>query len=116
MEEYKAGLSAAQPDQAPLKAVLHCNLAAALHAMGRHTEAIAECCAAMALDPTYLKAYQRRAEAASALGDINSAVQVHAVPSCLGILMGAIITMVSYGGQWWSCKQCSYAVSACDLQ
>ena len=75
-EEYKAGLAAAQPDQAPLKAVLHCNHAAAMHALGRLTEAIADCCAAIALDASYLKAYQRRAEAAMALGDTSTAVQV----------------------------------------
>ncbi len=66
----------AQPDQAPLKAVLHCNHAAAMHALGQHTEAIADCCAAIALDASYLKAYQRRAEAAMALGDTAAAVQV----------------------------------------
>ncbi|CAL5221311.1 g3481 [Coccomyxa viridis] len=74
-EEYKAGLAVAQPDQAPLKAVLHCNHAAAMHALGQHTEAIADCCAAIALDASYLKAYQRRAEAAMALGDTAAAVQ-----------------------------------------
>ena len=66
----------AQPDQAPLKAVLHCNHAAAMHALGQLTEAIADCCAAIALDASYLKAYQRRAEAAMALGDTSSAIQV----------------------------------------
>ena len=75
-DEYKAGLAVAQADQAPLKAVLHANHAAAMHALGRHTEAIADCCAAIVMDASYLKAYQRRAEAAIALGDINSAVQV----------------------------------------
>ena len=75
-EEYTAGLAAAQPDQAPLKAVLHCNHAAAMHTLGQHVAAIADCCAAITLDPSYLKAYQRRAEAATALGDMSSAVQV----------------------------------------
>ena len=75
-EEYTAGLAAAQPDQAALKAVLHCNHAAAMHALGQHVAAIADCCAAIALDPSYLKAYQRRAEAATALDDISSAMQV----------------------------------------
>ena len=79
-EEYTAGLAAAQPDQAQLKAVLHCNHAAAMSALGQHTEAVADCCAAIALDPSYLKAYQRRAEAAAALGDDSSAVQVGAAP------------------------------------
>ncbi len=76
--EYTAGLAVAQPDQVQLKAVLHCNRAAASAALGQQTEAVADCCAAIALDPSYLKAYQRRAEAAAALGDVNSAVQVRA--------------------------------------
>ena len=75
-KEYTAGLAAAQPDQAPLKAGLHCNHAAAMHALSQHVAAVADCCAAIALDPSYLKAYQRRAEAATALDDISSAVQV----------------------------------------
>ena len=75
-EAYKAGLAVAQPDQAPLKAVLHCNRAAAMHALDQHAEAVADCCAAIALDASYLKAYQRRAEAAMALGDTATAVQV----------------------------------------
>ena len=66
----------AQPDQAPLKAVLHCNHAACMHVLGQHTEAVADCCAAIALDASYLKAYQRRAEAAMALGDTAAALQV----------------------------------------
>lgn len=79
-EEYAAGLAAAQPDQSQLKAVLHCNRAAAMAALGQHTEAVADCCAAITLDPAYLKAFQRRAEAAAALGDVSSAVQVGAAP------------------------------------
>lgn len=63
--EYKTGLGMAQPDRTQLKAVLHCNHAEAMAALGRHTEAITDCCAAIELDPSYLKAYQLRAKAAA---------------------------------------------------
>ncbi len=70
----------AQPDQGPLKAVLHCNRAAALHAMRRHIDAIADCYAAEALDPRYTRVLQRRADIYSAVGDHYSAMQACAPP------------------------------------
>jgi len=69
---YSAGLAAAAPSP-PLNAVLHCNRAAAHHAAGRYVDAIADCCAAEALDPGYARPRQRRAEAWAALGDGGAA-------------------------------------------
>lgn len=80
MEAYTAALVLAQPDQAQLKAVLHCNRAAALHAMRRHMDAIADCYAAEAHDPGYIRVLQRRADIYSAIGDHHSAMHVRAHP------------------------------------
>ncbi len=65
VEEYKTGLSMAQAGQTHLKVVLHCNRADAMAALGQHREAITDCCAAIQLDPSYLRAYQLRAKAAA---------------------------------------------------
>lgn len=47
-----------------------------LHALGRHTDALADCYAAVSLDRGYLRAYQRRADILAAVGDHVSAAQV----------------------------------------
>ena len=76
--EYKAGLGMAQSDQTQLKLKLHCSHADAMAALGRHTEAIMDCCAAVELDPSYLKAYQLRAEAAAVCAvQVSIAVTAH---------------------------------------
>lgn len=75
VEQYSAALGLAQPDQAQLKAVLHCNRAAALHALRRHVDALADCFAAEAADPGYLRVLQRRADICTAIGDHHSAMQ-----------------------------------------
>lgn len=68
-----AGASVPHTINADLAAVLHCNRAAAHHAAGRFVDAIADCCAAEALDPGYARPRQRRAEAWAALGDGGAA-------------------------------------------
>ncbi|XRB02952.1 chaperone protein DnaJ [Pycnococcus provasolii] len=75
--EYTAALSAASGEAAEprLRAVLHCNRAAASHAMGKYVEAVADCCAALHLDARYPRAYQRRADAYAALGDWAAAAR-----------------------------------------
>lgn len=78
-KEYGAGLALAQADQAALIAVLHCNRAAALHALGAHMDALADCFAAAARDPEYLRALQRRADIYTAVGDHHSAMQARAL-------------------------------------
>jgi DnaJ family protein C protein 7 len=76
MDAYTAALDLSLPEQQGLRAVLHSNRAAALHAMGRHVDAIADCYAAQAYDASYLRLYQRRAENFAAISDHNSALQV----------------------------------------
>lgn len=71
-DAYSRGLEARSGD-AKLDAVLHCNRAAALSALGRHVDAVADCCAAEALDAAYLRPRARRAEALAALGDAAAA-------------------------------------------
>ena len=50
--------------------------AAALHALGRAMDALSDCYAALSLDGSYLRAFQRRAEIFTALGDHACAAQV----------------------------------------
>ena len=69
---YSSGLEAKSGDD-KLDAVLHCNRAAALSALGKHVDAVADCCAAEALDKGYLRPRARRAEALAALGDVAAA-------------------------------------------
>ena len=57
----------------PMKAVLFCNRSAAQIKMGKYIDAIADCTRAMALDRSYNRAYQRRAEAYEKIGDYKSA-------------------------------------------
>ena len=74
-EQYTEGLSEEVEDQ-NLRAVLHTNRAAAALALGRPLDAIADCCMAAVHDPGYLRLYQRRAEAYTAIMDYASASQV----------------------------------------
>lgn len=57
-------------------AVLYCNRAAAHHAVGKYVDAIADCFTAAALDASYVRVLQRRADAYIAIGDYNNAAQV----------------------------------------
>lgn len=59
-----------------LAAVLHCNRAAAHHACGRFLHALADCFRAQALDPSYPRIYNRRADAYWAIGAWDAAAQV----------------------------------------
>ena len=56
--------------------MLHCNRAAALHALGKYVEAVADCFVAAELDPGYMRVHQRRSDAYTAMGDYASAAQV----------------------------------------
>ncbi|KAK9844088.1 hypothetical protein WJX81_004268 [Elliptochloris bilobata] len=71
---YSAGLAASGGD-AGLEAALYCNRAACGAALGRPAEAVADACAALALEPGYLRALQRRADALGALGEHAAAAQ-----------------------------------------
>lgn len=75
LDEYSAAL-AASTDDPGVNAVLHCNRAAALHALGKYVEAVADCFVAAELDPGYMRVHQRRADAYTAMGDYASAAQV----------------------------------------
>lgn len=57
-------------------AVLYCNRAAAYHAMSKYIDAIADCFTASALDASYVRVLQRRADAYVAIGDHTNAAQV----------------------------------------
>ncbi len=72
---YTEGLAAAAGD-AGTAAALHCNRAACAAVLGRPAEAVADACAALALEPGYLRARQRRAEGLAALGEHAAAAQV----------------------------------------
>ena len=75
---YSAGLAASSGD-AGVEAALYCNRAACGAALGRPAEAAADACAALALEPGYLRALQRRAEALAALGEHAAAAQARPV-------------------------------------
>ncbi|CAG9460462.1 unnamed protein product [Pedinophyceae sp. YPF-701] len=75
--EYAAGLRelSGSESQKVLRAVLHCNRAAAHQAMGAHVEALYDCEMALALQPSYRRALHRRAASLAHIGDFASAVQ-----------------------------------------
>ncbi|XP_019454305.1 PREDICTED: uncharacterized protein LOC109355547 [Lupinus angustifolius] len=60
VEHYTSALSC-NVESRPFAAVCYCNRAAAYKALGQITDAIADCCLAIALDGNYLKALSRRA-------------------------------------------------------
>ncbi|KAL2329199.1 hypothetical protein Fmac_022626 [Flemingia macrophylla] len=60
VEHYSSALSY-NVESRPFAAVCYCNRAAAYKALGQITDAIADCCLAIALDGNYLKALSRRA-------------------------------------------------------
>lgn len=74
-EEYSRAINMKVEDDA-FNAVLYCNRAAAHHTMGRYIDAIADCFTAAALDASYVRVLQRRADAYIAIGDHTSAAQV----------------------------------------
>lgn len=74
-DEYSRAINMQVEDDA-FNAVLYCNRAAAHHAMGRYIDAIADCFTAAALDASYVRVLQRRADAYIAIGDHASAAQV----------------------------------------
>ena len=74
-DEYSRAINMKVEDDA-FNAVLYCNRAAAHHAMGKYIDAIADCFTAAALDASYVRVLQRRADAYIAIGDHTSAAQV----------------------------------------
>ena len=62
IESYSRGMKCD-----PSNAMLPANRAMALLKKGRHREAEVDCTLALSLDPTYVKAYQRRATARASL-------------------------------------------------
>ena len=75
-DEYSRAINVKVEDDA-FNAVLYCNRAAAYHAVGRYVDAIADCFTAAALDASYVRVLQRRADAYVAIGDHTNAAQVH---------------------------------------
>ena len=55
--------------------MLYSNRAAALQAQHKLLDALADCCMARALDPSYTRALQRRADAYMAMGDYAAAAR-----------------------------------------
>ena len=74
-DEYSKAIEVKVDDQA-FNAVLYCNRAAAYHAMSKYIDAIADCFTASALDASYVRVLQRRADAYVAIGDHTNAAQV----------------------------------------
>ncbi len=74
-DEYSKAVEVKVEDQA-FNAVLYCNRAAAYHAMSKYIDAIADCFTASALDASYVRVLQRRADAYVAIGDHTNAAQV----------------------------------------
>lgn len=74
VEQYTAGLGK-DDASTPVKAALHCNRAAAHQATRNFIAAAADCHAALDLDSSYQRAFQRRAEAFYAMGDFASATR-----------------------------------------
>ncbi|XP_054818027.1 uncharacterized protein LOC129317698 isoform X2 [Prosopis cineraria] len=82
VEHYTAALLS-NVESRPFSAVCFCNRAAAYTALGQITDAIADCCLAIALDENYLKALSRRAtlyemirDYAQAASDIRRLVSI----------------------------------------
>lgn len=74
-DEYSRAIDMKVEDDA-FNAVLYCNRAAAHHALGKYIDAIADCFTAAALDASYVRVLQRRADAYIAIGDHTNAAQV----------------------------------------
>jgi tetratricopeptide (TPR) repeat protein len=74
LAHYSAGLALGFADD-PFRAILHANRAAALQALRQYCDAVMDCCASALLDPGYLRALQRRADAYLSMGDWPSAVR-----------------------------------------
>lgn len=74
-DEYSRAIGVKVEDDA-FNAVLYCNRAAAYHAVGKYVDAIADCFTAAALDASYVRVLQRRADAYIAIGDHTNAAQV----------------------------------------
>ena len=84
LAQYSAGLALDFSDDA-FRAILHANRAAALQAMRQYCEAVMDCCASHLLDPKYLRALQRRADAYLSMGDWpNAANDLEALTPHMG--------------------------------
>ncbi|XP_068665644.1 uncharacterized protein [Aristolochia californica] len=72
VEHYSAALSCSVESR-PFAAICFCNRAAAYQALGQITDAIADCCLAIALDSNYPKAISRRATLHEMIRDYGQA-------------------------------------------
>lgn len=93
-DEYSRAIDMKVEDDA-FNAVLYCNRAAAHHAMGKYIDAIADCFTAAALDASYVRVLQRRADAYVAIGDHSNAAQV----GCCIFVGGVLSTLKSINTQ-----------------
>lgn len=64
-----------EPENSRVNAIIYCNRAAAYKEEGLMKEAVQDCTAAINIDPSYVKAYQRRARCHQATEDHSKAVQ-----------------------------------------
>eukprot|EP00210_Caulerpa_lentillifera_P008600 g8204.t1 len=71
---YSQAINFAEDDPR-MQAVLHSNKAAILINFEKNLDAIVSCCCAVSADSSYLRAFQRRANAYESLGDISAALQ-----------------------------------------
>ncbi|OQR98629.1 DnaJ subfamily C protein [Achlya hypogyna] len=62
---------------APTTAAYYGNRAAAYLMIAKHAEAIADSSRAIAMEPTFIRGYQRKAKAQVALGDIEAAIKTY---------------------------------------
>ena len=84
LAQYSAGLALPFHDDS-FRAILHANRAAALQAMRQYCDAVMDCCASHLLDPKYLRALQRRADAYLSMGDWpNAANDLEALAPHMG--------------------------------
>lgn len=76
LSKYELALQVAAdiPSSAEIRSICHANRAACFSKLGKHEETIKECTKALELNPTYIKALVRRAEAHEKLEHFEEAI------------------------------------------
>ncbi|KAK4337614.1 hypothetical protein RND71_042101 [Anisodus tanguticus] len=76
LPKYELALQAAAdiPSSTEIRSICHANRAACFSKLGKHKETITECTKALELNPTYIKALVRRAEAHEKLEHFDEAI------------------------------------------